>query len=122
MLAPIRPKPIIPNCTALSFPPVLRLASTRPAERAPDEIAETTKAGRHVRTEMHTEEPPSALGQDLKVALGLKAFEQAEGVFLTGDRQVHGILGGDLKKHSGIGPALMELSGRMEKARAEAQG
>jgi len=72
------------------------LGPARSAKRAPDERAETTKAGRNVRAEMHTEEPPSALGQHFKVALGLKPLEHPEGVFLAGDRKILRVLRSDL--------------------------
>ena len=81
----------------VSFEVLLKVAlSGLSAKRAAHDFTETTKGGRNVRAEMHAEEPPSALGQHFKVALGLKPLEHPEGVFLAGDRKILRVLGSDL--------------------------
>jgi hypothetical protein len=48
----------------------------------------------------------ATLREDLEISPGLRCFDHAEGVHLSGYRQVHGIVARDLEKYSAIRSTL----------------
>ena len=69
--------------------------------------------------EMETQHPAPALGQHFEIAPGFRRLDDAEGVFLAGNREIVGVVAGDLQEDAAVGPALVGLPGGMQKARAE---
>src|ERR1700688_4122076 len=90
-------------------------------ECLPDGVLESREAGRDVRTEMDAQEPSPALRQHLEVAARCRRLDDAESVFLPRDRQIVGLVAGDLQKNAGVRAALVGLSGRVQEARSESQ-
>ena len=69
---------------------------------------------------MNAQGSAAALGQDLEVPAGLRSFDHSERVLLPRNRQVGGIIAGDLQKHTAVWAALVGLSGGMQESWAEA--
>ena len=86
-----------------------------------DGVLQSGEACGDVAAEMHAQRAAVAIGEDLKIAAGLRCFYDAECVFLVWHRQIRSIVASDLQKHAGIWSALVCLSGRMQKPRAEAE-
>src|SRR5258708_21258864 len=63
----------------------------------------------------------AAFGKNGEISTGLRSFHHTEGVFLSGDRQILGIIASDLQENAAIGTALVGLPGGMQEARAKAQ-
>src|SRR6516225_11777601 len=70
---------------------------------------------------MHSQRASSTFCQHLEIATGLSGFHNSEGVFLFRNRNVVGVVTGQLQEDSAIGAALVGLSGGVQKARAEAE-
>src|SRR5260370_30735350 len=70
---------------------------------------------------MDSQCPAIAVRKNLKIAPSLCLFYDAESVLLPWDWEIDRIIAGDLQEDSGIGTALVGLSRRMEKTRAESQ-
>src|SRR6516164_11783036 len=68
---------------------------------------------------MDTQRAAAAFCKDSKVAPRLRRLDHAKGVLLARNRQVLGVVAGDLQEYAGIGSALVGLSRRMKKARAK---
>ena len=62
------------------------------------------------------------LGEHARVTGGLRRDELAEGERALGDREVFGRRLRDLQEHADGGTALVELPGRVQEARAPAEG
>ena len=69
---------------------------------------------------MDAQRAPAALSQHVEIAARLRRLDDTKRVFLPRDRQILGIVAGDLQKHAAIRPALIGLTGRMQKARTKA--
>ena len=61
-----------------------------------------------------------ALVERHPIAERLRGEQRAEADVHAGNHRIVGIVGGDLQNDARVGAALMQLSGRMEEARAEA--
>ena len=70
---------------------------------------------------MDAQSAAAAFGENGKVTAGLRGFHDAKRILLAGDRQILGILAGNLQEDAAVGAALVGLSGGMQKARAEAE-
>src|SRR5262245_28926372 len=70
---------------------------------------------------MHTQSPAAALREHFEIAPRLRRLYHSKCVLLSGDRQVRGIVTGDLEKHSRIRAALVSLPRGVQEARAESQ-
>src|ERR1700756_5363553 len=108
MLPPIRPKPIIPSCIFFVL-----------TQRFGDRSIQHLQALFQIALQMHPQRAPAALGQDVEITAGLCRLDHAKACLLAGDSKILGIVGGDLQKHSGVGAALVGLTGRMQEARTE---
>src|SRR5262245_10214377 len=67
---------------------------------------------------MNVERAPAARPKHLQISRRLERFHLAEGVSLPGNREVLPVVGRDLEKNTFVRAALVELTGRVEKARA----
>src|ERR1022692_565991 len=105
-LAPMRPSPTMPSCM-----------SDGPSHQ----FRQLAQASRHVRPEMDAEGPPPAVRQHLEIAARLGGLHRAERVRLARDREIVGIVAGDLQEHAAVRPALVGLSGGVQEARSEAE-
>src|ERR1700737_1388765 len=74
-----------------------------------------------LRSQMPPQSTTSPLGQHLEVSARLRCLNNPKGVFLTGYRHIECIGACDLQEDSGIRPALVRLSSRVQKARPKAQ-
>src|SRR3546814_9401322 len=70
---------------------------------------------------MNPQRPPSALREDLEVAAGLCRLDQAEAVRLTRYIDIRRVIAGHLQEHTRVRAALVGLTGRVQKAWAEAE-
>ena len=68
---------------------------------------------------MRPKRAPAALEQHIEIAARLRRFHHAEARAMRRDRQILGVVRGDLQKHAAVRPAFVGLAGRMQKARAE---
>src|SRR5215471_3595696 len=90
--------------------------------RALDRGEQRGQAAVDVRAEVHAQYPPPAPYQHLQIAQRLRVSQGGEAVALAGDRQIGGRVGGDLQEHAVVGAALVQLPGRVQEARAVADG
>src|ERR1700694_1969540 len=70
---------------------------------------------------MYAQRPALALCQYVKVSAGLCGFYYAKGIFLSGYRQISGIVTGDLQEDAGVGAAFICLPGGVQEARTKTQ-
>src|SRR5262245_38295745 len=111
MFAPIRPSPIIPSCIAVSL-----------GEGPLDRLAELREPAGDVGAEVDTKGAPAALGEHGEVAARLGGLDDAEREVPAGNREVGCVVSGDLQEDAAVRAALVGLAGRVEEARAEADG
>jgi len=64
---------------------------------------------RQIFTPGDAQGPAATLREDLEISPGLRCFDHAEGVHLSGYRQVHGIVARDLEKYSAIRSTFVSL-------------
>ena len=69
---------------------------------------------------MHAQCTPAAFRQDFEIAARLRCLDHAESIGMTGHRKVPRVLAGDLKEDAAVRAALVGLTGRVLKARPEA--
>src|SRR5258706_9238773 len=110
MFPPMRPKPTIPMC--------MRVLSS--AERLDDGLLKPRETGGDVGPEMHPDGAAATLVQHLEIAARRGVDHRAEAVFASGHGDIEPMVGGDLKKDAGVGPALIGLPCRMQETRSEA--
>src|SRR6266446_3298524 len=110
MLAPIRPKPIIPYC----------IVSLRLAYGLRDGFRERLQVLLHVRPQVRPQRAAFAFGQNLEITARLRSLHHTESIFLARHRQIVRVVAGNLEEHARIRAALVSLPGGMQKARAEA--
>jgi hypothetical protein len=105
-------------------------AVIRSPESLPHGVPEGREARRHVGAEMQAQDAPPALAEHLEVALCLRRLDGAETVLMPRQPpqppqpphiEIGGVVAGDVQKHAGVRAALIGLTGRMEKARSEAE-
>src|SRR5580765_1812512 len=70
---------------------------------------------------MHPKGASSALSKYCEIAAGLCSLDNTERVFLVGDRQIDGVVAGDLQEDAGIGSAFVGLAGGVQKARTKSK-
>jgi hypothetical protein len=70
---------------------------------------------------MNPQCPTASVEQHLKIAASLRRFYDAECVLLAWNRQVKFIIRRYLQKDARVWPALVSLSGRMQKTWAKAE-
>src|SRR6266403_916405 len=75
----------------------------------------------HVAAEVHAQRPALAVGQNLEIAPSLCCLYYSESVLLPGNRQVLGVVAGDLQEHAAIRAAFISLSSRVQKTRSKAE-
>src|ERR1700742_5236741 len=117
MLAPIRPRPIIPSCMNY-FPFFPVIARRYLPEGLLNGINKFCKARINILAEMHAQGAAVAFGKHLKITPRLCGFDNAKGVFLPRHRNVHIIVTSDLQEDAAVRPALVRLPCRMQEARA----
>src|SRR5215469_15889185 len=147
MLAPIRPKPIMPSCISFSCflsNPALRIAASTLRLRS-DAVPLRAHIGRHAGlpgfqlrqrllnstlqcyqtaldiAQMDAKSAAVSFGQHLEVASRLRSFHHAERVLLSRHRQVRFVITRHLQEHAAIRTALISLPCRMQEARAESE-
>src|SRR4029077_14158456 len=123
MLAPIRPRPIIPSCI-LSTPKlrIVRGKLTRKSgNRLLHGLGKRFEAGLQIFAKMHGERAAAAFGKDVEIAASLRGLYGAERVFLVGHGQIRGVIARDLQKDAAVRAAFVGLAGRMQESRAEAE-
>ena len=90
-------------------------------ERPRDQRAEPLDPGDHVVAEAHAERAAAVRPQGAQVTARLRPLEHAEAVRLAGDVHVLRVVPDELQEQPLVRPALVELAGRVQKARAVAQ-
>src|SRR5215471_6739421 len=133
ILAPIRPRPIIPSCILNSFYYalclwVLVVDSSSPlrheghkelSESLVDRCCQLPQTFRNISTQMHAQRPASTFAQHFEITAGLRCFDNAESIFLAGHPQIVFIVARHLQKYSAVRAALVGLARRMQKTRSE---
>src|SRR5947209_12846043 len=89
MLPPIRPRPIIPSCISADL------------------------------LELNSRDAAAALLQRLVVSRRLRAYQSGEAEFLPGNLQLFALVVDHLQAEDGVRTALVQLSCRVQVARAE---
>ena len=69
--------------------------------------------------EMDAQRAPATFEQNVEIATRLRGFHHAKARAVAGNGQVLGVVRSDLEEHTAVWPALVSLSGRMQKARTE---
>src|SRR6266568_4012386 len=113
MLAPIRPRPIIPSCMLAPFQNGT-VATLR--QYLPDDGFELRQVCLRVFPNMHPQGAPVSIGEHLEVAAGLRRLDDAKGIFMSGNRQINGVVAGNLQKNSAVGTAFIGLASGVQKA------
>src|SRR3979411_2863589 len=129
MLEPMRPRPTIPNCMPVlreflrneSFETDLRPTMALRGQGLLYQALQFCQTRIDISSQMHPQSAASPLGQHLEVSARLRCLDNPKGVFLTWHRHIECIVACDLQKDSGIRPALVRLSSRVQKARPKAQ-
>src|ERR1700680_1924725 len=97
MLAPIRPRPIMPSGMR---PPFSALAYRKLCERLSECRTEFGQASFDVSAEVNPQGPSIPLRQHLEITLCLCRLDAADGVFLPRNGQVLGIITRHLDEHA----------------------
>src|SRR6185437_4452524 len=137
MLAPMRPKPIMPICICWVPPSfgefriiALMLSLSGSAckksccesnESSANNAVQIRKSAGHVFAEMDAKSAAIAFGKDGEITAGLRRFHDTKGVFPAGNGQIHSVVASDLQKHTAVWAAFVSLSRGMQKARAETE-
>src|SRR5215469_16157104 len=95
---------------------MLRLLS----QRLLDSAVERVETRFEVAGNVSAESTPAALRQNVEIAACLRLLDDAKGIGLAGNRQILGIVAGDLQKNAAVRPAFISLPRRVLKARPEA--
>jgi hypothetical protein len=82
---------------------------------------ERGEPGGNVSAEMDTQDATTMFGQNCKIGARLRCLDNTKGVFLARHRQIDRIVAGDLKKHTSIRAAFVDLAGRMKKPRTKTE-
>src|SRR5437870_8844653 len=90
------------------------------AERVPDDLFQAIQSGPGV-AQVNTKDAAIASLQRLKVAQSLRGDQRPEAFVPAGDGQVLLRLRGDLQEDTGGRAPLVQLSGRVQEARAKAE-
>src|SRR5271170_3321880 len=91
------------------------------SESTDHQVVELVKTGGDIGSKMNAQRAPSPLCQDGEVASGLRCLDHAEGIFLTGHRQIFCIICRNLQENSGVRASLIGLAGGVKKAGAESK-
>src|SRR5260370_41131848 len=75
----------------------------------------------HVFAEVDAKRAAIAIGEHGEVATRLGGLHDAKGEFLPRDRNIGGVIAGELKKNTRVRAAFVSLAGGVEKTRAEAK-
>src|SRR6476659_606534 len=70
---------------------------------------------------MHAQSATAAFVQNLKIAAGLRGFDDAKSIFLIRHRQIIRIIAGYLEKDPAVWSAFIRLSGLVQESRPESQ-
>src|ERR1700756_3757552 len=70
---------------------------------------------------MHAEGASPAFSEYREIAACLRCLDDAERIFLVGDRKINGVVAGDLQEDAGIGAALVGLPCGVQKARTKSE-
>src|SRR5882672_11472964 len=122
MLAPILPSPIMPSCIASA--PLCLVSETLFAssgERLLHCSCQCREPALQVFPEMGTQGTAAAFGKNGKIAAGLPRLHDSKRVLLSRNRQVLGVVAGNLQENAAIRAAFIGLSRRMQEARAKAE-
>src|SRR5215469_6289602 len=76
-----------------------------------ESLAQLLQTRFYVLAQMHPQNTPLAIRQDLEVASCLRRLDHSERVLLTWHRQIHCVIAGDLQEDPGVGSAFVSLSG-----------
>src|SRR5208337_338216 len=105
ILAPMRPRPTIPNCIAApqtaikgSYIPC-GPDSRRQLQSLFYQCCQLRESCSYVAAEVHAQRAAIAVGQNLEVSASLCRFHHSESVLLSGDGQVLGVVARDLQEH-----------------------
>src|SRR5271169_5678190 len=83
-------------------------------------MAQGGETGIEITGDVRPQSAPAALGKDPEIAARLRFLDDAKGIGLARDRQILGIVAGDLQEDAAVRSALVGLSRRMLEARPEA--
>src|SRR5215813_992985 len=122
MLAPIRPRPIIPSCILSA--PKLRIVRGNTAgilDCVLHGLRKCVQAGLQILAEVDAQSAPAAFGENVEVAASLRGFHDTKCIFLAWDCQVGSIIAGNLQEDAAVWAALVGLSCGVQKARAKAE-
>src|SRR5215813_7012116 len=122
MLAPIRPRPIIPSCILSA--PKLRIVRGNTAgilDCLLHGLRKRVQAGLQILAEVDAQSAAAAFGENVEVAASLRGFHDTKRIFLAGDCHVGGVVAGNLQEDAAVWAALVGLSRGVQKARAEAE-
>jgi len=68
------------------------------------------EAAFEISAQMNSQRTPASLGQHLKISSGLRRLYDAERILLLRDREIGGIIAGNLQKHACVWTALISLT------------
>src|SRR5215813_9251555 len=126
MLAPMRPRPIIPSCI-LSAPLTLIVKETTSAAKISsiqalrDCFRQCFKPRVQIFPEMNSQCATAAFGEHGEIPARLRGFDDTKRVFLARNGKVGCVVTGDLQEDAAVRPSFVGLSGRMQEARAKAE-
>src|SRR6202035_3261693 len=114
MFAPILPSPIMPSCIACAPQRSILLAKLFERDVATSLLqgllqrrAQLGEILAHALAEVHAQRAATALGEYREIAASLGGLDYAEGVFLTGNRKIDGLVAGNLQKHARLRAAFV---------------
>ena len=70
---------------------------------------------------MYAQRAASALGQYCEISAGLRRFDDAKSIFLSGDGKIRCVVACNLQEHAAVWAAFIGLPRGMQKARAKAE-
>src|SRR5262245_49873434 len=109
MLAPIRPRPMIPSC----------ISNLLSGARLANRLFKLLQSEANVAPEVHTQRAAATRDEHLKIAAGLRRLHDIKRVRLARHGQVRRGITGDLQEDAAVGSALVGLSRRVKKARTK---
>ena len=98
-----------------------RRAAKASSQRQPRRLGNSRNSSVDVGGDMRAQDAPTALGEHLEVARGLRRLDHAEARTTSRNGEIVRRPCRDLKKNAGVRPALVGLPGRMQEARPKLQ-
>ena len=69
---------------------------------------------------MNAQDTPAAFREHVEITARLRRLDDPEGIFLVWNREIEGVVAGDLQKNATVRAAFIGLPGRVQEARSEA--